>query len=184
MDLNSKIIKATADAERILNKAHEDYHTSSQTAERQEFNALKLQAAIFQFELCSQMKQFLESTYPSFARKVNLKDFIHKIYEYDKTFRGSHINRISALAHKRGLPALVTKLQEASRTWRKDLRKIASFKNIRNKTAGHYDPNIAEQVQFIDSIEEDDAFTAFLAFLAFNKLVLEILRDIGRNKNV
>ena len=79
---------------------------------------------------------------------------------------------------------MVTKLQDASRTWRKDLRKIASFKNIRDKTAGHYDPNIAEQIQFIESVDENDAFTAFEAFLSYNIHVLGILRDIGRNNNV
>lgn len=184
MDLISKMIKATSDAERILNKAYEDYHASSQSAEYQEFHALKLQAAIVQFELCSQIKQFLESTPLSFASKVNLKDFIHKVYEYDKTFRGSHVNRICVLARKKGLPALVTKLQESYRTWRKDLGGIASFKNIRNKTSGHYDPDIAKQVQHIESIKENDALTAFEAFLSYNKEVLEILRNIGTIKNI
>ncbi|MBI3585367.1 MAG: hypothetical protein HY096_15630 [Nitrospinae bacterium] len=184
MDIISKINKATTDAERILNKAYEDYHAYSQNAECQELYALRLQAAIVQFEFCSQMKQIAESNLCSFASKVKLKDFIHKVYEYNKTLRGSHINRICVLAHNRGLPALVTKLQESSRTWRKALGKIDSFKNIRNKTTGHYDPDIAKQVQWIESIKENDAFTAFETFLSYNMEVLKILKNICTLKNV
>jgi|SRR3972149_1011970 len=184
MDIISKMNKVTTDAERILNKAYEDYHAFSRNAESQEFYALRLQAAIVQFELCSQMKQVVESTLCSFASKVKLKDFIHKVYEYNKTLRGSHVNHICVLAQNRGLPVLVTKLQESSRTWRKALSKIDSFKNIRNKTAGHYDPDIAEQVQWVESIKENDAFTAFEAFLSYNMEVLKTLKDIGTLKNV
>jgi len=175
----NSIPKEVADAARILHKAHEDYNVPSRSTNHQEFKALKLQAAIVQFEFCSLIWQFLILDRNSFARKVILKDFIHKVYEYDKTLRKSHQKRMCELAKKRNLPALATKLEESSRTWRKPLVKIGCFKDIRNKTAGHYDQDIAKQVQLIESIEEGAFFPVFEAFLSFEKEGLEILRSIG-----
>lgn len=183
MDIIAKIIKATADAESNIDKASAEYHAPLLTEERPEFYALKLQAAIVQFELCAQMKLLLESTHSVFVRKMIVKSVIHTLYEYDKTFRNKHLVRINELACRRCLDALVVRRKAATRTWRKELKKIDRFKNIRDKTSGHYDPNIAEQVKCIESIEENDAFAAFKVFLSYNSIVLKMLGDIGANIN-
>lgn len=81
----------------------------------------------------------LEKTNPgSFARKVALKEMIHKIYEYKPLVTKTQINRVLTLAGKRGLISQRQKLEETYTAAKHSLKVIDKYKDLRNAASGHY----------------------------------------------
>lgn len=111
MDLKT-IVLSIENAARNLDRFFDEFNAGGDSSGKREFFSLRLQAAIIQFELCTTMVG-LETTEPtSFARKVVLKELLHKIYEYKPVVTQTQIHRISLLAEKRGLRGQSQKLKE------------------------------------------------------------------------
>ena len=118
-----------------------------------------------------------------FARKVFLKNTIHKIVEYTDTLRGKHIRKVMALGEGRGLKNAAATLKLISAEWRHRLN-TEQFRLLRNKASGHYDANIKDQVEVIDRLGEDTMLDTVMSFLTFNLQILSVLKAIGANKDV
>lgn len=179
MDNIEEIEQVRFVAEENLNKAHIEYSQPFTSGEYHKFYLLKVQAALIQFELCSEMVEYCKTKWPSFASKVALKDMIHKIFEYKKTLKNHHINTINELAESKCLADEKTKLSKISKQYKEAINKIDQYKPLRNVVGGHYDPDISKQLCYLESIVEDKALKLIKVFLSYNKEVLALFRDIG-----
>lgn len=179
MDNIEEIEQVRFVAEENLNKAHIEYSQPFTSGEHHKFYLLKVQAALIQFELSSEMVKYCKTKWPSFASKVALKDMLHKIFEYKKTLKNHHINTINELADSKCLGDEKTKLSKISKQYRTAINKIDQYKPLRNVAGGHYDRDISKQLSCIESIVEDEAIKIIKDFLSYNKKVLELFRDIG-----
>lgn len=174
-----KIEQARFVAEEILNKTYIEYSHPFTSGEHRKFCLLKMQTASIHFELCSEMMEFCKTQSASFARKVALKNIIHKIFEYKKSLKNHYIKTINELAESKCLVDEKIKLSQVSKQYRKAINKIDEYKPLRNAASGHYDPDISKQLCHIDSIVEDEALKLIEVFLSYNREVLALFRDIG-----
>jgi hypothetical protein len=174
--------RAVATAQKTLNHAFSEYAAHDGTEIKGQFLAFKLQACIIQYEICSDFALLLRIKPMRFARKVFLKNALHKIVEYTDTLRTKHLHRIVLLAKERGLNNTAEELQRTGTMWRRRLN-TEQFRRLRNKASGHYDQNIQEQVEVIDLLDEDAALDAMTNFLTFNLQILSMLKAIGANED-
>ena len=107
-----KADRAVVNAEKNLNKAFLEYASHHGSNDKGVFLALKLQACLVQYEICVDFAMLQWMRPAEFARKVFLKNTIHKIVEYTDTLRGKHIRKVMVLAEGRGLNnAAATKIR-------------------------------------------------------------------------
>lgn len=179
MDVLQKAATAARSAERTLNRYHREW-ARDRGSKHQSFFALRLQSASIQFELCSQMVEVIQTPPGTFARKVALKDLIHKVFEYDQTLRRHHILRLSRLTEQRGMHDTADRLREICREWKGPLTALSRFTELRNKTSGHYDPDIAAHITQIEQLSEDVALDAVAAFMGFSLAINKTIQEVGR----
>jgi len=180
MKTKDKIEQAKNNAEKILNQTYDEY--SSQrflSDEHREFCLLKMQAALFQFEMCSGMDELIKIQSSSFTRKAVLKGLIHKVFEYKKTLQGHYIKKLNELAESKSLDSERVLLSEISKKYRIAIKNIEQYKPLRNAATGHYDPDIQKQISHIEDIKEDEALALVTNFLIYIMEVSELLRNIG-----
>jgi hypothetical protein len=156
MEPLEKIEKVVVSSERLLNDSHKHFRESKSEDELR-FHALKLQIVILQFEVSSEVEQILRRRPSGFAAQVALKDILHKIVEYDRTLRGSHIKKILDYAAMRGVSHVQTEIRKISKKWGDALKAIDSFITLRNKSTAHYDSDIETQISAIEAIDGDAA---------------------------
>lgn len=180
MEALKKIEKTVISSERLLNDSYQHFR-ESKTEDELRFHALKLQITILQFEVASEIEQIIRRPPGGFAAQVALKDILHKIVEYDRTLRGSHIKKILDYAAMRGVSHVKGEISKISKEWSKKLKAIESFITLRNKSTGHYDSDIDAQVSAIEVIDSDEAIDVIFSFLSFNHEITGVLRDIVFN---
>jgi hypothetical protein len=180
--LEEKASKAVRNAERNLNAAFTEYASHEGGAVKSTFLSLKLQASLVQYELCADIETFQRTQPSGFARKVFLKNVLHKIVEYTDTLRHRHLQKIVALSSDRGLNTRTAQLQAISREWRRKLN-TEQFRALRNKASGHYDADIRAQIAVIEQLDEDAALDTVVSFLEFDLQILAVLQAVGANKD-
>jgi len=166
------------DAHDQLNQAHEIY-ASSPTDLAKEFDQLKLQACIFQYEVCAEMHSFITTDPSGFARKIALKGLIHQLYEYESV-NGDFVKRVKALALKRGFEISDSALRSERRKRRSEFQHLRDWVTIRNKATGHYDKNTEAQINLLETIDPDQVMGVCDAFFSCNMEFLKMLREVGR----
>jgi hypothetical protein len=144
-----------------------------------EFLELKLQAAMFQYEICAEMVSFVRNGPVGFARNVALKGLIHRLYEYDQLLSADLIRRLLALAKARGAEIEGADIKAERKKWRDQLARLKKWSDIRNQATGHYDKDIAKQVQLVQGISQEEVMSVTQAFLLFNMSILTILKNAG-----
>jgi hypothetical protein len=169
-----------ADAEQRLEQALSEYETTQRSAAAAEFYELRLQAAIFNYDVCRTIAGLLRDEPKGFALKVCLRDLVHKLYEYDQSLSERLVKRILDLAQVRGVDLKDADIRAERAKWKQHLSKLQSWASLRNQTAAHYGKNIPEQVRLIGSLEREDVLAVARAFLSFNVAVLRELARIGR----
>ena len=172
--------KACSLAENLLNNVYKELYQSHTSEEHHKFILLKVQAAIIQLELCSGFLNLVMTPENCFARKVILKSLIHIVFEYSSTLRNNHIKTLMDLCDHKGFTSEKENLSRIVKASKKALKQIDKYRELRRKTTGHYDPDIAKQVLLIESINEDESIEAIKQFIYFNNVVLESLSKIGR----
>jgi hypothetical protein len=180
---SKKIGLVVKNSEETLNQSHRQYRDSV-SAHARVFHALKLQIAIFQFEIACEVEQLLRRRPQEFALKVALKDVIHKIFEYDRTLTGSHLKTILDFGETTGAALVGQSIKNLRKHWKSKLKVLSSFVSLRNKATGHYDSDIEAQVRAIESIGVEDALDLIFNFLAFHHAITGVLRDIVRPKTI
>lgn len=180
MELLEKIERIVISSERLLNDSHKHFRESKSEDELR-FHALKLQIIILQFEVSSEIEQIVRRRPSGFAAQVALKDVLHKIVEYDRTLRGSHIKKILDYAAMRGVSHVKAEIRKILKKWGNDLKTVDSFVTLRNKATAHYDSDINTQISAIEAIGSDTAIDVVFSFLSFNHEITGVLRDIVYN---
>jgi len=169
-------------AQERLNQSLLEYEsTTSELAT--EFRELKLQATIFQYEICTEMVSFQRNQPAGFSRNVALKGLIHRLYEYDQLLSSHLINRLLSLARARGVAIESSEIKAERKKWREQLGKLQKWSDVRNQATGHYGKDIASQVRVVKAISEEDVMSVTQAFLAFNISILTIMKNAGRGSD-
>ena len=148
----------------------------------QEFLELKLQACIFQYDICAEMVGLLRNKPTGFAASVALKGLVLRLYEYDELINTSQIPRLLALAKARGIPYTRESVKAARSQWKAELARLKRWKDVRNSAAGHYGRNLTQQVALLRELNSDEVMTVVSAFLSFNMSLLVGLRDAGKGE--
>jgi hypothetical protein len=145
-----------------------------------EFVELKLQACIFQYDVCAEMLGFLRNKPTRFAAVVALKGLVLRLYEYDNLVNTTFIPRLLALAEARGVPFDKAAVKQARAQWKNELNRLKRWSDVRNQAAGHYGKDLARQVALLKQLDPEEVMTVTKAFLSFNMSLLVGLRDAGR----
>ena len=146
----------------------------------EEFVELKLQACIFQYDICAEMIAFLRNKPTGFAAAVALKGLVHRMYEYDDLLNTTFIPRLLSLAEIRGIPFDRASAKQARILWKSELVRLKKWKDIRDETAGHYGKDMKRQVELLKQIDPGEVMKVAKAFLSFNMSLLVGLRAAGR----
>ena len=162
-----------------LNRALAEYeNTSSPLA--LEFYELKLQACIFQFDICAEMAGLINNQSTGFAASVALKGLVLRLYEYDQLINKHLVVRFLAIARTRGMDVDRQDIRLQRKQWRSELSRLQQWSDVRNEAAGHYGKNLSRQVQLLKELDINDVLAIAQAFLRFNMYMLKILRAAGR----
>ena len=145
-----------------------------------EFVELKLQACIFQYDICAEMLSFMRNKPTGFAASVALKGLVLRLYEYDDLVNTSFIPRLLALAEGRNVPFNRTVVKQARAQWKNELKRLKRWSEVRNHAAGHYGKDFERQVALLRQLEPAEVMTVTKAFLSFNMSLLTGMRDAGR----
>lgn len=165
------------DAQAQLNNAFEIYKNSPGPLAR-EFDELKLQTSIFQYEVCFSLVSFIKAEPEDFAMKVSLKTIIHYLFEYNKSINNI-VKRIKLLAKRRGILVSTSELGAQKKKWKNEFEKLKHWEIIRNKVTGHYDLNTKLQFNLLEKVDPQEVMSVFIAFLSCNLEVLKLLKSVG-----
>jgi hypothetical protein len=173
------------DTEAMLQSAHKQLNAAyavylkKHTGLAGEFDEIKLQTTIFQYELCVEFFSFVKNNPSDFARSVSLKGIVHKLFEYDLLMKSNLIKRVIALADARGLAKPSIDLKTEKRKFLSQFQKLEKWANIRNVATGHYDRNTVEQVTALTMIDAAEVMEVCTAFLTYNMAFLKFLAEVG-----
>ncbi|MCY1549793.1 hypothetical protein D9M68_859880 [compost metagenome] len=141
---------------------------------------LKLQACIFQYDICSAMVGFLRNKPTGFSARVALKDLVLHLYEYDNLMNTTLIPRLIDLATSRGVSFDKATVKNARAQRKIALNRLKQWSDVRNQAAGHYGKDLNVQITLLKKLDPDEVMEVTQAFLSFNKSILEGLRDAGQ----
>lgn len=145
-----------------------------------EFVELKLQATIFQYDVCAEMVSFVRNKPSGFAAAVALKGLVLRLYEYDDLLNSTFIPRLLELAEKRGIGFDKAKVKAARSNWKAELARVRRWSSFRNEVAGHYGKDFKSQVALLKSLDPGDVMAVTKAFLSFNLALLHGLAEAGK----
>ena len=177
MDAHERVLR---DAERILETSLDEFRSSAVGSLAREFYELRLQAAIFQYDICFEFCAQWHAEPQGFAQKVALKNLVHKLYEYDVAVAERITKRILTLAEERGLSVDRDLIRSERKKWQQEFSQLRQWASLRNQTSAHYGKDIAEQVALIGQLRHDDVISVAKAFLAFNNFVCKLLASVGQ----
>ena len=173
------------DLEGMLESAHEQLNSAYAVYSEKhsglagEFDEIKLQTTIFQYEMCVEMTSFVKNNPSGFARSVALKGVIHKLFEYDLLLKGALVKRVTDLAEARGLGLSSIDLKAEKRKLHPQFQILEKWSDIRNLATGHYDRNTTNQVSSLANINADEVMQVCAAFLTYNMEFLKRLKEVG-----
>ena len=144
------------------------------------FVELKLQATMFQYDVCAEMVGFVRNKPTGFAAAVALKGLVLRLYEYDDLTNTNFIPRLLALAEQRGVPFDRTTVKLARSHWKTELARLKRWSTFRNQVAGHYGKDLQAQVALLKALDPTEVMSVTKAFLGFNMALLVGLRDVGK----
>jgi hypothetical protein len=174
-----------ADLEGMLKSSHEQLNSAYAIYSEKhqglagEFDEIKLQTTIFQYEMCVEMASFVKNNPTGFARSVALKGVVHKLFEYDLLMKGALVNRVTDLAEARGIGSSSIDLKAEKKKLNPQFQILEKWSGIRNAATGHYDRNTADQVSSIANINADEVMQVCTAFLTYNMAFLKRLKEVG-----
>jgi len=174
----SDIDEVVAAAEDRLNAAYAEYEEARDGIPI-EFNAMRLQASIFQYDICVEMAGLLRNSPTGFAHRVALKRLVHSLFEYDQTLN-QHIPRLLDLMKARKLPIDQQAIKAQRKIWGAEFRRLRAWSSARNVATGHYSPDLAKQVDALKRINAAEVMAVCSAFLSFNMEILRMLLEAGR----
>lgn len=173
------IESALTAAHERLNSAYEEYKGCADEL-ASEFHELRLQACIFQYDICVEMASIIRNEPSGFSLSVALKGIVHKLFEYYQTLNKHIIPKLLRLATARCVPDDRDEIRAERKNWQGELCKLEARSVARNNATGHYEPNMEKQVAAIRGIDQTEVMGVSIAFLSFNMAILRILAKAGR----
>lgn len=170
-------------SENRLNGALADYEASPSSALAHEFYELRIQAAIFNYDVCYDITSIWRAAPTGFAEKVALKSIIHRLYEYDQLMQKHLVKRLLTLSEARNIGIYSEDLRALRKRWREQLKHLESWSSVRNKATGHYGNDLQEQVILLKAIDRSQVMDVVKAFLSYNIKILNVLKDAGQGRN-
>ncbi|MGD2117913.1 MAG: hypothetical protein PVG66_06125 [Chromatiales bacterium] len=175
-------LKLLSDSEEILEKTLNEYRTPNNSTDAQEYYEIKLQAAIFNYDVTREVAGLINLRMTGFASKLALKDLVHKLFEFEIVLSGRLIKRIVELAERRGYLTAGSDIKKKKQEIKKYIKQLQSWKALRNNAAAHYGEDIGRQVKLISELDLTTVLAVASRFMEFSYFVNTILRDIGREK--
>ena len=169
-----------ATAERNLNDSLRHFEEST-SGLAQEFVQIKLQACIFQYDICYEMVSLIRNQPSGFAACVATKGLVLRLYEYDDLLNSYIIPRLLTLAKARNVEVDRAEIRLQRKKWKAEFKQLRSWFDVRNQAAGHYGRDIPTQVALLQTLTVDLVMNVAKAFLSFNMCLLQILRSAGLN---
>lgn len=166
-----------------LNAALQDYEAPPSSTLAHEFYELKLQAAIFNYDISYDMMSLWQAAPEGFAEKVALKSLVHRLYEYDRLMQKHLIRRLLRLANDRNIQIDRNELKNSRKEWKEQFNRLRSWGAVRNQATGHYGHDLKEQVSLLQSLQRNEVEEVVQAFLSYNIWILNILRNAGRSRS-
>lgn len=139
---------------------------------------VRLQSAIFLFDVQRAMALIQAHDCDGFSKKVAHKTLIHLLFEYNKALSGLY-QRVKLMANNTGVVVDDAAYLAEKNKWREQLKLLDKYRPVRNLAAGHYDADIAKQVSALSSIDADEVHAVALVFLHWNRAFILLLRDAG-----
>ncbi|KVQ67918.1 hypothetical protein WT22_06400 [Burkholderia territorii] len=140
------------DLEDRLNESYDEFINSDRESYRF-VEELKLRTHIFCYEIWTDVATFGRNNPRGFARIVAFKSILHKLVEFAQGV-DSHLRpAVLEYAARQGKNFTDTDWNELRSRWRPTFKRIVEWRKIRNKATGHYDPDTAEVVSKISSID-------------------------------
>lgn len=163
-----------------LNAALQDYEAPPSSTLSHKFYELKLQAAIFNYDISYDMMSLWQAAPEGFAEKVALKSLVHRLYEYDRLMRERLLPRLLQLAKDREIQIDRNELKNSRKEWKEQFNRLRGWREVRNKATAHYDDDLKEQVSLLQSLQRNEVEEVVQAFLSYNIRVINILKNAGR----
>jgi hypothetical protein len=179
MESHRKLLKSSS---AVLERAGREYSAPPTSAAAGEFYQLRLQAAIFNYDVTYSLVALWETNPQGLAEKVALKDLVLKLFEYEHALSSRIVGRVIALADRRGLSLDKDLLKSERKKWKGEFAQIRRWSDIRNEAAGHYGRDIPRQVALLMGLGRSEVHTVAIAFLSFNNKVCKLLGAAGRGK--
>jgi truncated hemoglobin YjbI len=167
-------------SEERVNNALRDYEAPPSSTLAREFYELRVQAAIFNYDIAFDITSIWQAEPEGFAEKVALKNLVHRLFEYDQLMQKHLIRRLLELAKDREIEVNPVFLKASKRKWKEQFKRLEGWSAVRNKTSGHYGHNLQEQVSLLKSLKRAEVMDVVQAFLSYNVSVLNILKNAGR----
>lgn len=161
-----------------VNDAHGDLARSRSTNAR-EFHHLKLQACIFQYDLCLAMVSFLATEPTGLAARLAIKHVLLCLFEYNR-IHGALTKRVTSLAAAIAVNVDPSTMKAQRKKWIAEFRKLDQWGPVRNTAAGHYSANTSEQVSALVAIDPDEVMLVSIAFMHLNMEWLRMLQTVGK----
>src|SRR6185503_21389968 len=181
MNRHADLLRAS---EKALARALNDYKAPASSSAAAEFHQLRVQGAIFNYDICSSMVSLWITEPRGFAQSVALKNIVGKLYEYDLALSSRLVNRILRLAEDRGMSVPSDTIKREGRKWRDQLARLSRWADLRNHASGHYGKDIPKQIELISELQRNEVMSVAEAFLSFNNFVSTVLADVGRGRVV
>jgi hypothetical protein len=167
-------------AEARLNAAYAGFRARHSSASSEPFLfELTMHALIFQYEVATDLKSFVENRPEGFARNVALKGLVHKLVEFDKTLMQALVPDMIRVAERREIPFSRNDVSAVRKQWRSTLQRITAWNDVRNKATGHYDRDIALHVDLVERIDVADVVGTVDEYFAFNHALVRLYREAG-----
>lgn len=166
------LVKST---ERLLNASYAQFN-SAIAGPRKDFAELKLQAAIFQYDISSEMAAITRKQATGFAKVVALKGLLLRLFEYK--LRLQHMTpKIEQLMVKGGGLIEREEKRKLRVRFQDSLIQLERWSGVRNNAAGHYGNDFSLQISSLESLDYEQVMHVAIGFLGYNKVWVKFLRD-------
>ncbi|KVM89425.1 hypothetical protein [Burkholderia stagnalis] len=144
------------------------------------FRNVGIQIRIFQYETNNELGSIIRNQPEGFAKAVAVKGLIHKVVEFNK-----HLNEVIQpdmlkMAVERDMQFGEEDKRDLRRRWRATFKEIDKWKRLRDKTTGHYDPDLEEVVSLLETIDVEQVGQVYFEFVEYAKALLDRFREAGR----
>lgn len=153
--------------EDMLNRSYEAFKQSEGMSDRFSYE-FPLRVQMFCYEIWTDLLSFERNDPDGFARAIAIKALIHRLIEFNRHLDEYLIPKVLVYAEKNHIPFVEGDARDMRKRWRPTFKQLEKWKKIRNKATGHYDPDAAEVVALLESIDVFEVQKATSDFIEYS----------------